>query len=52
MFVYYQKAELVRVVQHSRPHITTLAIGDGANDVAMLHAAHIGVGIFGTHSRF
>jgi P-type E1-E2 ATPase len=25
--------------------ITTLAIGDGSNDVAMIHTAHIGVGI-------
>ena len=25
----------------------TLAIGDGANDVAMIRAAHIGVGISG-----
>ena len=24
-----------------------LAIGDGANDVSMLHKAHVGVGIFG-----
>jgi len=27
--------------------ITTLAIGDGANDVNMINAAHIGVGISG-----
>ena len=26
---------------------TTLAIGDGANDVSMIKAAHIGVGISG-----
>ena len=26
---------------------TTLAIGDGANDVAMIQAAHVGVGISG-----
>lgn len=26
---------------------TLLAIGDGSNDVAMIHAAHIGVGIQG-----
>lgn len=25
----------------------TLAIGDGANDVSMIHEAHVGVGIFG-----
>jgi len=27
--------------------ITTLAIGDGANDVNMITAAHVGVGISG-----
>lgn len=25
----------------------TLAIGDGANDVSMIQAAHVGVGIYG-----
>ena len=25
----------------------TVAIGDGANDVSMIHAADVGVGIFG-----
>ena len=28
-----------------------LAIGDGANDVAMIQAAHIGVGIMGHEGR-
>ena len=28
-------------------NITTLAIGDGANDVNMITAAHIGIGILG-----
>lgn len=28
-----------------------LAIGDGANDVAMIQAAHIGVGIMGYEGR-
>ena len=27
--------------------ITTLAIGDGANDVNMITSAHIGIGILG-----
>jgi P-type E1-E2 ATPase len=27
--------------------VITLAIGDGANDVAMIQAAHIGIGISG-----
>ena len=26
---------------------TTLAIGDGSNDVAMIQTAHIGIGLFG-----
>jgi P-type E1-E2 ATPase len=26
---------------------TTLAIGDGSNDVAMIHAADIGIGLYG-----
>lgn len=25
----------------------TLAVGDGANDVNMINAAHIGIGIYG-----
>ena len=29
------------------PDKTTLAIGDGANDVNMITAAHVGVGISG-----
>jgi P-type E1-E2 ATPase len=28
-------------------HETTLAIGDGANDVTMIMKAHVGVGIAG-----
>eukprot|EP01129_Flabellula_baltica_P012096 TRINITY_DN5407_c0_g1_i1.p1 TRINITY_DN5407_c0_g1~~TRINITY_DN5407_c0_g1_i1.p1 ORF type:complete len:1031 (-),score=195.89 TRINITY_DN5407_c0_g1_i1:231-3302(-) len=41
-----QKAEVVRLIKHSTEDIT-LAIGDGANDAAMLSEAHIGVGIYG-----
>ena len=33
------------------PHKTTLAIGDGANDVNMITAAHIGVGIAGLEGQ-
>jgi P-type E1-E2 ATPase len=29
----------------------TLAIGDGANDVAMINSAHVGIGIFGKEGR-
>lgn len=41
-----QKAEIVTLVRE-RLGAICLAIGDGANDVAMIQAAHVGVGIFG-----
>ncbi|KAF5302279.1 hypothetical protein FQA39_LY10318 [Lamprigera yunnana] len=41
-----QKAEVVEcITQHTK--CVTLAIGDGANDVAMIQKAHVGVGISG-----
>ncbi|XP_043233403.1 probable phospholipid-transporting ATPase IA isoform X3 [Amphibalanus amphitrite] len=41
-----QKAEVAELVtQHTGA--VTLAIGDGANDVAMIQAAHVGVGVAG-----
>ena len=42
-----QKAQLVALVKRNVVGATTLAIGDGANDVAMIQAAHVGVGISG-----
>jgi P-type E1-E2 ATPase len=42
-----QKADVVRMIQAYLPKTTTLSIGDGANDVNMITAAHIGVGISG-----
>jgi phospholipid-transporting ATPase len=42
-----QKAEVVRMMRARRPNVSTLAIGDGANDVNMITAAHIGIGIKG-----
>jgi len=43
-----QKAEIVRLVRLGiKPHPLTLAIGDGANDVAMIQEAHVGIGISG-----
>lgn len=42
-----QKAQLVRLVRENNPEMRTLAIGDGANDVSMIQAAHVGVGISG-----
>lgn len=41
-----QKAEVVDLVT-TNTNAVTLAIGDGANDVAMIQKAHIGVGISG-----
>mgnify|MGYP002362959808 CR=1 FL=1 len=41
-----QKAEVVKMVR-LRLNKITLAIGDGANDVPMIKAAHIGIGLFG-----
>lgn len=44
-----QKAEVVNMVKENKKDkkITTLAIGDGANDVNMITSAHIGIGILG-----
>ena len=35
------------MVRKDKPDVTTLAIGDGANDVNMISAAHVGIGIKG-----
>ncbi len=42
-----QKADLVNIVKKKHPNLKTLAIGDGANDVNMITAAHVGIGISG-----
>lgn len=42
-----QKALVVKVVKKYQKHSILLAIGDGANDVSMIQAAHIGIGISG-----
>ncbi|CAD8050422.1 unnamed protein product [Paramecium sonneborni] len=42
-----QKQDIVQLVRENKPNVTTLAIGDGANDVNMIRAAHIGIGIKG-----
>lgn len=41
-----QKADLVTLIRQEVKAIT-LAIGDGANDVGMIQAAHVGIGISG-----
>ena len=46
-----QKANVVQLVKTHLPRFsaieTVLAIGDGSNDVAMIHTAHIGIGLYG-----
>jgi phospholipid-transporting ATPase len=39
------------MVRQNNPKFTTLAIGDGANDVNMITAAHVGVGISGLEGQ-
>ena len=46
-----QKAEIVTFVKQRHPRATTLSIGDGANDVNMITAAHVGVGISGLEGQ-
>ncbi|XP_057948489.1 phospholipid-transporting ATPase 3 isoform X2 [Malania oleifera] len=41
-----QKAQVTRLVKKGAQRIT-LSIGDGANDVGMIQAAHVGIGISG-----
>lgn len=41
-----QKAQVVKLVKKNQKSIL-LAIGDGANDVSMIQAAHVGIGISG-----
>ncbi len=38
-----QKREIVSLVKDNVPNVRSLAVGDGANDVAMITAAHVGV---------
>lgn len=46
-----QKADIVNLIKNRYPTKTTLAIGDGANDVAMILQAHVGVGILGKEGQ-
>lgn len=41
------KKRMVTEIMSRQPEVTTLAIGDGANDTDMITAAHVGVGIAG-----
>ena len=42
-----QKASLVGSIRRKVKSAITLAIGDGANDIAMIQEAHVGIGITG-----
>jgi phospholipid-translocating ATPase len=42
-----QKASLVKAIRTKVNGSVTLAIGDGANDIAMIQEAHVGIGITG-----
>ncbi|PSS00840.1 hypothetical protein BD289DRAFT_458411 [Coniella lustricola] len=42
-----QKASLVQCIRSRVASSLTLAIGDGANDIAMIQASHVGIGISG-----
>lgn len=47
-----QKKDLVKLVKvDTVPRLTTLSIGDGANDVSMIMEADVGVGIYGKEGR-
>jgi phospholipid-transporting ATPase len=39
------------MVRNNNPDKTTLSIGDGANDVNMITAAHVGIGISGLEGQ-
>ena len=42
-----QKATLVKTIRTKVKGSVTLAVGDGANDIAMIQEAHLGIGIAG-----
>lgn len=46
-----QKAQVVQMVRKALPDVRTLGIGDGANDVNMICAAHVGIGISGLEGQ-
>lgn len=46
-----QKQQIVVMVKDCVPTARTLSIGDGANDVQMITAAHVGIGIKGVEGQ-
>ncbi|CAL6096050.1 Pospholipid-transporting_ATPase [Hexamita inflata] len=47
-----EKALLIQLTHQYYPQLVTVAIGDGANDVQMIRAAQIGVGIAGKEGMY
>lgn len=45
-----QKAEVVHLIRN-HTQLITAAVGDGGNDVAMIQAAHVGIGIEGKEGK-
>lgn len=46
-----QKADIVKMIRDAHPTVRTLSIGDGANDVNMITAAHVGIGLAGLEGK-
>lgn len=47
-----QKAQVVQaMIQYRGPEIRVAAIGDGGNDVSMIRAAHVGIGLEGLEGK-
>ena len=46
-----QKADIVNLVRNNDKNAVSLSIGDGANDVNMITAAHVGIGIRGLEGQ-
>ena len=43
---FFSLLQIVKLVKNSENKPTTAAIGDGANDVAMIQEAHVGLGMW------
>lgn len=42
---------MVKMIKTGIPGTITLGIGDGANDVDMIKAAHVGIGVIGKEGQ-
>jgi magnesium-transporting ATPase (P-type) len=45
------EGSVIKLVRSNEPEAVILAIGDGGNDVSIIQAAHIGVGLYGKEGR-